>query len=76
MIALEIIVPVIFVAGISYCLLTAIIPVRGRVISKAIEPGTYWLTLGFGVICVAAILGEIIFPNWGFAVLRAARVIK
>ena len=70
-IALEFIVPVIFAAGIAYCLRTGQIPVSGRAISRTIDPSTYWFTIGFFSICTVAIVSEIVFPDWGVAVLRA-----
>ena len=76
MIALEIIVPLIFVAGITYCLWTGVIPGRGRAISRTTEPSTYWFTLIFFAVCAVGLLSEIIFPNWGFAALRTVGVTK
>jgi hypothetical protein len=76
MIALDFMVPVIFAAAIAYCLWTGVIPVRGWTISRTTDPATYWFTLGFFAICIVGILGEIIFPNWGFSVLRAAGFAK
>jgi hypothetical protein len=76
MITSAIITPVIFAAGIAYCLWMGPIPVRGREISRTTEPGTYWFTLGFFAVCTVWLVSDIIFPNWGFAVLRAAGFTK
>ena len=69
-------IPVIFVAGITYCLWTGTIPARGVLIRRDKSPGTFWFVLGFFAICGAGWTAEGLYPNWGIHLLEAIGILR
>ena len=73
---LELIVPTLFLAANSYFILVGKIPVRGRMVFRENDPGTFWTIIIFFSISALAVLAGVIFPNWSFDALKLLGLLK
>jgi hypothetical protein len=72
----ELLVPVAFLASISYFLWSGKIPVAGRMVERRRDAGTFWLIIIFFLLCAGAILNELLFPNWSTNLLHTIGIIR
>jgi hypothetical protein len=62
-------VPAVLLMCVAYFMWSGEIPVRGSVVSRQNDAGTYWLIIGFFGLLSIWLLGEWMFPNWELVLL-------